>query len=77
MTDERIEFVVKHSKIVMPVEVSLNACRDMDDLAVIGTALAAMADCIVTGDNDLLVLNAYAGIPIVSPRQLYNTLGLT
>ena len=42
-------------------------CRDPDDDHVLACALAAHADCIVTGDDDLLVLRAYEDIPIVSP----------
>jgi predicted nucleic acid-binding protein len=26
-------------------------------------------DCIVSGDDDLLVLGAYVGIPIITPAQ--------
>jgi putative PIN family toxin of toxin-antitoxin system len=44
-------------------------CRDSDDDQVLATAMAAKADVIVTGDQDLLVLGKYAGIRILSPRQ--------
>lgn len=43
--------------------------RDADDDAVIATAVAAQADIIVTGDNDLLVLNPYEAIQILSPAD--------
>lgn len=42
--------------------------RDADDDAVLACALAARADLIVTGDEDLLVLKAFAGILIVTAR---------
>ncbi len=44
-------------------------CRDPDDDLVLATALAAHAEAIVTGDQDLLVLKAHHGIRILSPRQ--------
>ena len=44
-------------------------CRDPDDYAVLALALAAQADCIISGDNDLLALTHYQGIPIVAPAQ--------
>jgi putative PIN family toxin of toxin-antitoxin system len=44
-------------------------CRDPDDDWVLATAIAGQAELIVTGDEDLLVLEAYQGIPILSPRQ--------
>jgi len=40
--------------------------RDPDDEAVIACALAARADIIVSGDQDLLVLKTYGRIRIVS-----------
>jgi len=41
---------------------------------VLATALAGKADVIVTGDDDLLVLKRFRGIPIVSPRQFLELL---
>jgi putative PIN family toxin of toxin-antitoxin system len=46
-----------------------SVCRDPDDEWILATALAVEADCILTGDKDLLVLDSFRGIPIVSPRQ--------
>ncbi len=40
--------------------------RDIDDDAVIATALAAQADIIATGDSDLLVLHPWQGIQILN-----------
>ncbi|MDZ7781665.1 MAG: putative toxin-antitoxin system toxin component, PIN family [Halioglobus sp.] len=42
--------------------------RDPDDDAVIATALAAQADIIVTGDNDLLVLHPYEVVTNLEPH---------
>lgn len=44
-------------------------CRDPDDDAILATALAARADFLVTGDQDLLTLGSYQGIPIVTPAE--------
>lgn len=46
-------------------------CRDPDDDQVLATAVATRADCLVTGDADLLVLDQYAGIPIVRPADFW------
>ncbi len=59
----------EHPRAVDPRPVEPPLCRDPDDDVVLGTALAAGADVIVTGDQDLLVLGAYQGIRIQSPRQ--------
>lgn len=40
--------------------------RDPDDDAVLALAIAAGADWIVSGDQDLLVLRQFEGIPILS-----------
>ena len=43
--------------------------RDADDDAVLACAIAAHADFIISGDDDLLVLKNFAGIPIIRPAQ--------
>ena len=43
--------------------------RDADDDAVLACALAARADLVVSGDDDLLVLGSFKGIAIVTPAQ--------
>lgn len=57
--------------VVVPVEVAAGACRDADDLPVIGTALAARSEVLVTGDDDLLSLGSVEGVRIVTPRQFW------
>jgi uncharacterized protein len=43
------------------------ACRDQKDDKFLELAANGHADLIVTGDADLLVLNPFRGIPIVTP----------
>lgn len=42
-------------------------CRDPDDDKILETALMGDADCLVTGDQDLLEMSSFSGIPIVNP----------
>ncbi len=49
--------------------VNVPELRDVNDNMILGTAIAAGADAIVTGDLDLLVLQEYEGIPIVTARE--------
>jgi putative PIN family toxin of toxin-antitoxin system len=72
--EEIIAFLREHAEVVKPSEVATTACRDPDDLAVLGTAIAGRADLLVTGDKDLLVLKEHAGIPILTPRACYERL---
>lgn len=50
--------------------------RDADDDQVLACALAARADLIVSGDDDLLTLKDFQGIPIVSPAEALRIVGL-
>ncbi len=43
--------------------------RDLKDDMILAAAVEGAADYIVIGDNDLLVLGSYEGIPIVSPAE--------
>ena len=53
------------AKLVKPQPIE-RTVRDIDDDAVIATALAAKVDVIATGDNDLLVLHPYQEIQILN-----------
>lgn len=59
----------RHIRLVEPVSLPMPVCRDTDDDVVLATAVAAQANLIVTGDQDLLVLKSHAEIRIVSPRE--------
>ncbi|MEO6787515.1 MAG: putative toxin-antitoxin system toxin component, PIN family [Chthoniobacteraceae bacterium] len=60
--------------VVKPLPVTKRVSRDRDDGEVLAAAVAAKADAIVTGDNDLLVLKSHGGIPVFSPRQFVQLL---
>jgi putative PIN family toxin of toxin-antitoxin system len=72
---EQAEAAVKNlralAEIVQPVEVPHDAFSDSDDLPVLGTALAAHVEYLVTGDRELLELKSFESISVVSPRQFY------
>ncbi|HEX3127616.1 MAG TPA: putative toxin-antitoxin system toxin component, PIN family [Thermoanaerobaculia bacterium] len=54
--------------------VSVEACRDPKDNKVLEAALAGKADVIVTGDDDLFMLNPFEGIQILGPAAFLNRL---
>jgi putative PIN family toxin of toxin-antitoxin system len=56
------------SHIVTPEPLAEPVCRDRDDDAVLALAQKSSADCLVTGDDDLLILGNFQQIPIISPR---------
>ena len=43
-------------------------CRDPEDDSVLACAVATGADYLVSGDNDLLVLDSCRGVKIIAPR---------
>ncbi len=73
-TSEILHFLRTEFTLVRSLAVAPGACRDPNDLMVLGTALAAQADCLVSGDQDLLILRQYQGVLILSPRALYDRL---
>jgi uncharacterized protein len=48
---------------------SIVACRDPKDDQYLSLAINGCAECIVTGDDDLLVLNPFREIPILTARM--------
>jgi putative PIN family toxin of toxin-antitoxin system len=77
VTPATAAFVVafrQQARLVEPAMLPGPVCRDPDDDLVLATAVAAGADAIVTGDDDLLVLRTYRGIAIVSPRAFLERL---
>jgi uncharacterized protein len=57
--------------LVMPAALDPPTCRDRDDDVVLATALAGARDAIVTGDQDLLVLDPFRGIRVTAPAAFW------
>ena len=47
----------------------ITVCRDPKDNKFLELAVAGNADCLITGDKDLLILNPFRGIKIISPSD--------
>ena len=67
--DQALAELRQLAEVIEPAPLSQPVCRDPDDDAVLALAQAARADCIVSGDDDLLALDNYLGIPIIAPAQ--------
>jgi putative PIN family toxin of toxin-antitoxin system len=68
--DERMQFLtalVEAAELVAVTDV-VTDCRDPKDNKFLELALNGRATCLVTGDNDLLVLNPFRGVPIMTPQ---------
>jgi putative PIN family toxin of toxin-antitoxin system len=69
--DERMEFlaVLLREARLVEVTVYVGECRDPQDNKFLELAISGEAECIVSGDQDLLVLHPFRGISIVTPRD--------
>lgn len=69
--DERMRFMVSFLKVAEMIEIRyiIVVCRDPKDDKLLELAVSGDADFLVTGDKDLLVLNPFRGIEIITPRE--------
>jgi predicted nucleic acid-binding protein len=58
------------ARLVFPAPIVSVIEADPDDDAVLACAVAAHAEVIVSGDSDLLALESYEDIPIITAAQL-------
>lgn len=68
---ERQQFLRLLSRVteVVPITHTVRACRDPRDDKFLELAVNGEATVIVTGDNDLLSLNPFRDIPIITPAS--------
>ena len=57
------------AEVIEPPPLPQPVCRDSDDDEVLALAISAQADLIISGDNDLLMLQQFNSIPILTPAQ--------
>lgn len=67
--DEVDALLRSRMEIVEPTSLDSPVCRDPDDDNILATAAAGNCECIITGDKDMLVLEQFASIVIVSPTE--------
>jgi putative PIN family toxin of toxin-antitoxin system len=71
MSDAEVISLVEalaHGSELVPGTVAVTASRDPDDDKFLGAAIEGQAEYLVTGDRDLLDLNRYENVRIVTPR---------
>ena len=74
---ERADFMdklIERSDVTPGMQLPQIISRDVKDDKFLACAVEANADCIVTGDEDLLDLKVYEGIKIVTPREFLKNL---
>lgn len=73
---ERLLFLaafIRDAKVVQVTE-RLTECRDPKDDKFLELAASANATCIVSGDDDLLVLNPFRGVAILTPQEFISAI---
>jgi putative PIN family toxin of toxin-antitoxin system len=68
---DRDKFMHLLARLAIMVEIThpVQSCRDPKDNKFLEVAFNGRADVIISGDADLLELNPFRGIPILSPRE--------
>ena len=76
--EERDDFLMAFMRESELVEITetVEACRDPKDDQALELAVSGNADCIVTGDDDLLTLNPFRGIAIITPADFLRFSGV-
>jgi uncharacterized protein len=65
-----IMLVVRQAVVIVPdAAIAVENLRDPKDAMIVAAAIVGRATVIITGDQDLLVLEAVAGIKILTPRD--------
>jgi len=68
-----LQSLLQEAKLIEVVE-TIQACRDPKDDKYLEAAVSGGAECIVSGDEDLLVLHPFRGIPILRPSAFLDRL---
>jgi uncharacterized protein len=66
--NELVNLLIQTALFIEPTE-KIIECRDVKDNQYLELAIAGDGECIVTGDKDLLVLNPFREIPIITVQD--------
>lgn len=69
--DQIVNFICKNTKMITYTPLSTPICRDPDDDQVLASAVSGNVDCLISGDEDLLVLKNFQGLPIIRPGDFW------
>lgn len=55
--------------VLIEVSEKIDECRDPKDNKFLELAVSGQADCLISGDRDLLILNPFRGIDILTAQE--------
>lgn len=69
--EDRLSFLASLRKKSLLIETTHQTliCSDADDNKFLELAVSGVADYLITGDNDLLIIKNYQNIPIITPAN--------
>jgi uncharacterized protein len=74
LIDDFIWLLQENTVLAQPTRLPNIELRDKDDLPILGAAIAAGVQVLVTGDKELLILGHIEDLEILSPRQFWEKL---
>jgi uncharacterized protein len=74
--EERVQFITAfvNEAIFIDIKEKIRACRDPKDDKFLELAVNGGATCIISGDEDLLVLSPFRNISIIKPDEFLTSL---
>jgi putative PIN family toxin of toxin-antitoxin system len=66
--EELLIGTISASEFIEPA-IAIATCRDATENRILELSIAGRAEAVVTGDQDLLVLHPFQGIPILTPHE--------
>ncbi len=70
-TDEALKLLLTRAEMVQVSPLQSRVSPDPDDDNIIGTAVSANCDCIISGDKDLVNLKQFQNIRIIRPSEFW------
>ena len=74
LIDDFIWLLQQDSVLAQPSQVPKVKLQDKEDLTILGAAITAGAEVLITGDKELLDLGRVENLKILSPRQFWEKL---
>jgi putative PIN family toxin of toxin-antitoxin system len=74
LIDDFIWLLEQDSVPAQPAQLPRIELKDRDDMAIVGAAITAGVEVLVTGDKELLDLGRIVNLEILSPRQFWERL---
>ena len=74
--EERERFIIAlmSEALLIDIKETIRVCRDPEDDKFLELAVNGGAACIISGDEDLLILNPFRNIPIIKPDKFLTSL---